>query len=81
MFLNIMIKFSRNKRKVDIFNLISKIKRFKSKLNVIFLFKIKKNNKRNNNFEKKRANLLNSKIYYNKISSIKRKRNKILNLK
>ena len=53
MFSNIMIKSSRNKRKIDIFDLISKIKKFKSKLNIIFLFKIKENNEKNNNFEKK----------------------------
>ena len=54
MFLNIIIKSSRNKRKVDVFNSISKIEKFKSKSSVIFLFKIKKNNKRNDNFEKKK---------------------------
>ena len=58
MFSNIMIKSLRNKRKVDIFNLISKIKRFKSKSNVIFLLKIKKNNEKNNNFEKKKSEFI-----------------------
>ena len=58
MFLNIIIKSLKNKKKVDILNSISKIKKFKSKLNAfinrIFLFKIKKkNNKENDNFEKK----------------------------
>ena len=54
MFLDIIIKFLKNKNKVDIFNLILKIKRFKSKLNIIFLSKIKKNNEKNDNFEKKK---------------------------
>ena len=47
MFLNIIIKSLKNKRKVDVFNLILKVKRFKLKSNIIFLLKIKKNNKRN----------------------------------
>ena len=55
MFSNIIIKPLRNKKKVDIFNLISKIKRFKSKSNIIFLSKIKKSNKKNDNFEKKKS--------------------------
>ena len=53
MFLNIVIKSLKNKKKVDVFDSISKIKRFKSKSSVIFLSKIEKNNKENNNFEKK----------------------------
>ena len=58
MFLNIMIKSLKNKRKVDVFNLILKVKRFKSKSNIIFLLKIKKNNKRNDNFEKKKSEFI-----------------------
>ena len=55
MFLNIIIKSLKNKRKVDVFDSISKVKRFKSKSNAIFLLKIKKNNKENDNFEKKKS--------------------------
>ena len=44
MFSDIVIKSLKNKRKIDIFDLISKIKKFKSKsntlINRIFLFKI-----------------------------------------
>ena len=58
MFLDIIIKFLKNKRKVDVFNLISKIKKFKSKLNVIFLLKIKKNNEKNDNFEKEKSEFI-----------------------
>ena len=62
MFSNIMIKFLKKKRKIDIFNSISKIKRFKSKsnalINRIFLFKInKKSNEKSenkNNFDNKK---------------------------
>ena len=81
MFSNIIIRPLKNKIKVNVFDSISKIKRFKSKSNIIFLLKITKNNKRNDNFEKKKTNLLNLKINYNEISLIKRKRNKVLNLK
>ena len=55
MFSNIIIKFLRNKKKVDVFDLILKIKRFKSKSNAIFLLKIKKNNEENDSFKKKKS--------------------------
>ena len=58
MFLNIIIKFLNNKKKVDAFNSISKIKKFKSKSNIIFLLKIKNNNKENNNSEKKKSEFI-----------------------
>ena len=58
MFLNIVIKSLKNKRKVDVFNSISKIKKFKSKSNAIFLLKIKKSNKKNDNFEKKKSGFI-----------------------
>ena len=58
MFSNIIIKSLRNKKKVDIFNSISKIKRFKSKSNVIFLSKITKSNEENNNSEKKKSEFI-----------------------
>ena len=54
MFSNIIIKPLKNKRKIDVFDSISKVKRFKSKSNIIFLSKIEKNNKKNDNFEKKK---------------------------
>ena len=60
MFSNIIIKPLKNKKKVDVFNLISKIKKFKSKSNVIFLLKIKKDNEKNDNFEKKKSGFIES---------------------
>ena len=58
MFSNIVIKSLRNKRKIDVFNLILKIKRFKSKSSVIFLLKIKKDNEENDSFEKKKSEFI-----------------------
>ena len=58
MFLNIIIKSLKNKNKIDVFDLISKVKRFKSKSNIIFLFKIKKNNEKNDNSEKKKSEFI-----------------------
>ena len=64
MFLNIIIKSLKNKKKINVFNSILKIKRFKSKsnalINRIFLFKInKKSNEKSenkNNFDNKKDN-------------------------
>ena len=53
-----MIKSLKNKKKADIFDSISKIKKFKSESNIIFLLKIKKNNEKNDNFEKKKSGFI-----------------------